>query len=101
MGIPVRRGTTAEKAGRTGERSSHVQLRVSNQHGSEVFFKMKRKAPLGLLFDAYCVREKIARVALDFIFRERTLTENDTPEALNMDDVDYVRVRDILVSTDK
>lgn len=53
----------------------YVQLRVrdarSRASSGDVYFKMKRRMPLGLLQEAYCQREKLEHSMLRFLYDGR------------------------------
>ena len=53
----------------------YVQLRVrdarSRASSGDVYFKMKRRMPLGLLQEAYCQREELEHSMLRFLYDGR------------------------------
>ena len=69
-----------------------LQLRVRDQSGSDVYFKMKRRLPLGLLQDAYCQREQLDLSKLCFLYKGRRIIPDETPEELDMEQVVTVDV---------
>jgi len=70
----------------------YIQLRVRDQSGSDVYFKMKRRLPLGLLQDAYCQREQLDLSKLCFLYKGRRIIPDETPEELDMEQVVTVDV---------
>ena len=65
----------------------YIQLRVRDHSGSDVYFKMKRRLPLGLLQDAYCQREQLDLSKLCFLYKGRRIVPDETPEELDMEQV--------------
>jgi len=57
-----------------------------------VYFKMKRRLPLGLLQDAYCQREQLDLSKLCFLYKGRRIIPDETPEELDMEQVVTVDV---------
>ncbi|KAF6022389.1 SUMO3 [Bugula neritina] len=72
--------------------TDHVNLRVSNQDGSSVTFKIKKHASLKKLMNAYCAREGIDMNAVKFRFDGVPLNPEDTAADLNMEDDDTIDV---------
>ena len=77
---------------RSSPRPRNPQLRVRDQSGSDVYFKMKRRLPLGLLQDAYCQREQLDLSKLCFLYKGRRIIPDETPEELDMEQVVTVDV---------
>ncbi|EME28576.1 hypothetical protein Gasu2_28290 [Galdieria sulphuraria] len=65
----------------------YVELWVTDEFGNRARFKLKRRCPLWVLFEAYCSRRKLTG-DMKFLFAGREVSPLDTPEVLNMRDVD-------------
>lgn len=70
----------------------YVQLKVRDQVGTEIFFKLKRRMPLGLIREAYCAREQLSTSAVELVYRGRRVSARETPEQLQMDDLDCLEL---------
>lgn len=67
-----------------------LQIRVKDQSGEEVFFKVKPHTQMGKIFDAYAKRRGIDRTALRFMLDGKRINNNDTPVTLELEDLDQV-----------
>lgn len=76
----------------SGEQSTHIQLKVRDQHGTEVQFKIKRAAKLNKLMEAYCQRIGNQMAAVRFMMDGERINPDDTAEALGLDDEDMIDV---------
>mmetsp|Transcript_6330 Transcript_6330/g.14576 ORF Transcript_6330/g.14576 Transcript_6330/m.14576 type:complete len:92 (-) Transcript_6330:94-369(-) len=91
MGIPERRSNFVPSA--PPQKASFVHLRVSDQHGREVYFKMRRKCPFGLLIEVYC--QKVSEGGRPtFLYQNKQVGPGQTPDELNMEETDYLHVVD-------
>jgi Ubiquitin-2 like Rad60 SUMO-like len=57
-----------------------------------MFFKIKRTTPFNKLMHAYCLRQGKVLTALRFLYDGERISENDTPESLDMEDEDTIDV---------
>jgi len=62
------------------------------QDGNSVFFKIKRHTPFRKLMTAYCNRANLSMHAVRFRFDGEPVTENDTPQSMQMEDGDSIEV---------
>jgi small ubiquitin-related modifier len=67
-----------------------LQIRVKDQTGEEVFFKVKPQTQMGKIFDAYAKRRGIASTALRFMLDGKRILPNDTPTTLELEDLDQI-----------
>jgi len=67
-----------------------IQLRVVNQDGTEVVFKIKRQTPLKKLIEAYCSRQGLDMNSIRFLYDGNRIQAEQTPKELNMDDNDII-----------
>jgi len=74
--------------------SPSVELTVSDQHGREVFFKIKRTSEIGKLFHLYCSRQRVSMNDVRFLYNGKAVKASQRPADLNMADWDYLRVVD-------
>lgn len=73
--------------------SKYVQLRVWDQAaGMEIFFKLKRRMPLGLIREAYCAREQLPPSAVQLLYRGHRVSARETPDELQMADIDSLEL---------
>ncbi|KAI9050304.1 hypothetical protein LZ554_005471 [Drepanopeziza brunnea f. sp. 'monogermtubi'] len=70
----------------------HIEIRVKDQHGSEVTFKIKRTTPLEKVMDAFCSRQEIGIKSVRFLFEGQRVQPTDTPILLEMEDEDVIEV---------
>jgi len=71
---------------------THIQLKVKDQHGVEVQFKIKRGAKLNKLMEAYCQRIGNNPSQVRFMMDGERITGEDTAEKLGLDDDDMIDV---------
>mmetsp|Transcript_1734 Transcript_1734/g.2633 ORF Transcript_1734/g.2633 Transcript_1734/m.2633 type:complete len:97 (-) Transcript_1734:44-334(-) len=72
------------------ELGEQVSLKVINAEGLEVFFKIKRKARIGKLLDAYCIKQGLNRNSVRFLYDGNPIDEERTPEELEMEEDDQI-----------
>lgn len=72
------------------QESEQIQLKVRDADGNEVFFRIKKHTQLKKLMDAYCNKKGAAPGSFRFLFDGERLNEDDTPEKLNMEDMDSI-----------
>lgn len=82
----------AEQKKDVKDESEHITLRVVGGEGSAVQFKIKKSTPLRKLMRAYCEKQGGALNTLRFRYDGENIDDNDTPEALHMDDMDQIEV---------
>jgi len=75
-----------------GEEKTHIQLKVRDQHGTEVQFKIKRGAKLTKLMQAYCQRIGNQPDHVRFMVDGERISGDDTAENLGLDDDDMIDV---------
>ncbi|KAJ3675722.1 hypothetical protein LUZ60_004764 [Juncus effusus] len=68
----------------------YINLKVKNQNGMEVHFKIKKSTPLKKLMKAYCQRESLELNSIAFLFDGRRLRGDQSPEQLEMEDGDEI-----------
>jgi len=67
-----------------------LQIRVKDQSGEEVFFKVKPHTQMGKIFDAYAKRRGVERTVLRFMLDGKRVLDADTPVTLELEDGDQV-----------
>ncbi|CAE8594765.1 unnamed protein product [Polarella glacialis] len=80
----------AEAAGDAA--AQHIQLKVKDQQGSEVQFKIKKSTPLRKLMDAYCSRLGLQASQVRFMVDGERIAADDTAEKLGLEDEDLIDV---------
>ncbi|OAG31576.1 small ubiquitin-related modifier [Nematocida displodere] len=73
---------------------THVQIKVDDQMGSTWSFKLKKHTSMGKVFSEYAKRVYGAGSVnkLRFIYNGRTITAEDTPDALDLKDGAHIEV---------
>ncbi|XP_042880755.1 small ubiquitin-related modifier 3-like isoform X1 [Penaeus japonicus] len=84
--------TMSEEAKKEEKPSEHINLKVVGQDGQVVHFKIKKHTSLKKLINAYCERSKLVQTTVRFRFDGQPITENDTPQGLEMEDGDTIEV---------
>ncbi|CAE8586604.1 unnamed protein product [Polarella glacialis] len=72
--------------------AQHIQLKVKDQQGSEVQFKIKKSTPLRKLMDAYCIRLGLQASQVRFMVDGERIAADDTAEKLGLEDEDLIDV---------
>jgi small ubiquitin-related modifier len=67
-----------------------VKLRVINQQGEEIFFKIRTDTQMGKLMAAYCSRTGAPPASVRFLFDGARFKETDTPKDLGMQEDDVI-----------
>jgi len=81
-----------EQTGGGDEAGAHIQLKVKDQQGSEVQFKIKKSTPLRKLMDAYCSRLGLTASQVRFMVDGERISADDTAEKLGLEDEDLIDV---------
>jgi small ubiquitin-related modifier len=74
------------------ENPTTITLRVRDQHGDEMFFKVKKETKLSKLMDAYASRKGINAGSLRFTLDGQRIQKEDTPKMLEMEEDDQIDV---------
>jgi len=69
-----------------------INLRVMDQSGGEVYFKLKPNTVLQKLFDAYCTRQSLNPSSLRFLVDGQRVKGDATPKSLELTDNDIIDV---------
>merc|ERR1712113_1366338 len=72
--------------------AAHIQLKVKDQQGSEVQFKIKKSTPVRKLMDAYCSRLGLTASQVRFMVDGERISADDTAEKLGLEDEDLIDV---------
>merc|ERR1739845_94294 len=70
--------------------ADHISLKVVDQEGNEVYFKIKRSTPLRKLMDAYCQRQAKTSDSIRFLYDGARVMPDSTPEEMEMEDNDII-----------
>ena len=70
----------------------HVQLKVQDQQGNAVFFKIRRTAPLRMLMDAYDSHLGMQTTRMRFMVNGQRIAPEDTVEHLGLKEEDRIDV---------
>jgi len=80
MGNPI---VQDEPPSPRGDDAVYVQLR--GREGGDLYYKIRRQMPLGVLQEAYLSREKLDGVGVLFLYGGRSVHPSETPEELGME----------------
>ncbi|TVY26215.1 Small ubiquitin-related modifier [Lachnellula hyalina] len=58
-----------------------IEVKVKDQHGNELTFKIKKTTPLEKVMNAYCTNKELSRDSLRFFYDGQRLNGKDTPES--------------------
>mmetsp|Transcript_4599 Transcript_4599/g.7032 ORF Transcript_4599/g.7032 Transcript_4599/m.7032 type:complete len:90 (-) Transcript_4599:221-490(-) len=72
------------------ETSETITLKVRDQTGEEMFFKVKKAAKLQKLMDVYAQRRGISSQGLRFTLDGDRIGPEDTPKMLELEDNDQI-----------
>jgi small ubiquitin-related modifier len=61
-------------------KSEHINVKVVNAEGNEVFFKIKKSTPLKKLMEAYCKRQGLSQGSVRFSFDGNRIDGEQTAE---------------------
>jgi small ubiquitin-related modifier len=67
-----------------------ITIRVKEQAGEETYFKVKRSTKMSKVFDAFALRKGVARKALRFLLDGERVTDDSTPESLDLEENDQI-----------
>jgi Ubiquitin-2 like Rad60 SUMO-like len=87
-------GTPAAEGAPKPEDQAPTQLNVKvvDQDGNDLFFKIKQHTALKKVMDAYCERQGKTRGLVRFLFEGHRIQDNDTPDTLELEDGDMIQV---------
>lgn len=69
-----------------------LNVKVRDQDGQEMVFKIKGHTKMAKVIDAYCKAQGIDPASRRFTIEGQRIQNNDTPESLEMEDEDVVDV---------
>ena len=72
--------------------SQPITIKVRDQAGDIMFFKVKKTTEMKKIFDAYAQRLGVAPKNLKFMLDGERLKESDTPKMLELQDEDQIDV---------
>lgn len=87
--------STEEKVKAEGGSGSteHIVLRVRDQTGEEIQFKVKPTTKMEKILNAYADRKGVSVAALRFMVDGERINPTDTPSTLELENDDQVDVR--------
>ncbi len=88
----MRREQAEKKVREEGKKKKgkHLNIKVVNSSGAEVFFKIKFTTKLGKLTKSYCKRQGLTFGSVRFTFDGHRIDPGNTPNDLNMEEGDVV-----------
>mmetsp|Transcript_3699 Transcript_3699/g.8586 ORF Transcript_3699/g.8586 Transcript_3699/m.8586 type:complete len:93 (+) Transcript_3699:40-318(+) len=82
----------SDTAAAGGEEEQTITIRVRDQTGEEMFFKVKKTTKMSKIFDAYASRRGLTTEALRFMLDGERVTADQNPKMLELDDNDQIDV---------
>ena len=70
--------------------TNEINIKVKDQRGTAICFKMKRSIKLKKLMQTYCARNGFPQNSVRFLYEGEEIRETDTPEGLKMEDGDMI-----------
>ena len=70
--------------------NQEINVKVKDQKGSAVCFKMKKSIKLKKLMQTYCARNGFPQNSIRFLYEGEEIRETDTPQTLHMEDGDLI-----------
>ena len=70
--------------------NQEINIKVKDQRGTAICFKMKRSIKLKKLMQTYCARNGYPQNSVRFLYEGEEIRETDTPERLKMEDGDMI-----------
>ena len=70
--------------------SQELNIKVKDQRGIAICFKMKKTIKLKKLMQTYCARNGYPQNSIRFLYEGEEIRETDTPEGLKMEDGDMI-----------
>jgi len=70
--------------------SKHINIKVVNSEGNEVFFKIKKNTKLRKLMDAYCKRQGLVNGSVRFSFDGNRVNPETTPDDIGIQSDDII-----------
>ena len=70
--------------------TNEINIKVKDQRGTAICFKMKRSIKLKKLMQTYCARNGYPQNSVRFLYEGEEIRETDTPEGLKMEDGDII-----------
>ncbi|CAN1161132.1 Small ubiquitin-related modifier 2 [Linum perenne] len=67
-----------------------INIKVLAQDGTEVCFRIRRRAQLQMLMEAYSKRQSVELRSIAFLYDGRRLRANQTPDEVGMEDGDEI-----------
>eukprot|EP01034_Spumella_vulgaris_P039564 gene39564-48881_t len=81
-----------EEASAPSGAEAPITLKVRDQTGEEMFFKVKKGTEMSKIFNAYAGRRGVAANTLRFMLDDKRLKDTDTPKMLEMEEDDQIDV---------
>ena len=69
-----------------------LNIRVKDQQGGEISFKVKKSSPFSKIFDAYAARYGLEPSLIRFFYDGVRLSKENTPKMFEMEDNDEIIV---------
>lgn len=81
-----------EQKDKASETTDHIDIRVIDQGGHEIFFRIKPTTNLGKMMNAYCEKMGCAADSVRFLFNGQRIQTTQQPKLLGMESGDVIDV---------
>ena len=75
-----------------GDHAETITIKVRDQTGDEMFFKVKKTTKMSKIFDAYAQRRGIATSSIRFALDGQRIQPDSTPKMLELEENDQIDV---------
>ncbi|KAF5184747.1 Small ubiquitin-related modifier [Thalictrum thalictroides] len=63
-----------------------INLKIKDQNGKEIFFRIRRTTELRRVINAYCDRQAMDSKVVRFFYDNQRIRGSETPDELDMED---------------
>ena len=67
-----------------------IMIRMKDQTGGEMMFKIKKSTMMSKVFSAYAQRKGVEQASLHFLLNGERISETDTPKMIKLEDEDQI-----------
>nr|CCA24509.1 small ubiquitinlike modifier (SUMO) putative [Albugo laibachii Nc14] len=90
MAVEVTKNDTSDAKPDDKKKSEAITIRVKDQSGEEMFFRVKLVTKMEKVFEAYAERKNIDVTALRFLLDGTRISGDQTPKMLELEDQDQI-----------
>lgn len=79
-------------SGENGEKNESITIKIRDQAGDQIFFKVKQTTKMSKIIGAYAKRRGLSKDNLRFLVDGERVKEEETVKTLELDDGDQLDV---------